>query len=45
MIFFFKSPSPNVFPRGFLGTKERILEMETKPSVEKISYFPVVSQI
>lgn len=35
-----------MFPQGFLCTKEGILAMETKPSVEKISfYFSVFSQI
>lgn len=35
-----------MFPQGVLYTKERILEMENKPSVEKISfYFSVFSRI
>lgn len=46
IIFLKKPPSPRVFSRGFLCTKQRILEMENKPSVEKISSdFSVFSQI
>lgn len=46
IIFFKNTPSPKVFPQGFLCTKQKILEMEYKPSVgKKISYFSVFSQI
>lgn len=35
IIFFKNTPSPKVFPQGFLCTKQKFLEMEYKPSVGK----------